>query len=667
MRISEDGERLETGGFYMSKFYDESKVVELNLTFSQSDYKSQLSSNYNSKKEIPATLTYGDKVLEEVGVRYRGNTSYRRGGDKKSFSIDLEFVTKGQDINGYNELKLNNWVEDTSSMREVFYSNMARKNIPSTRGNFVNLTINGQNQGIFSNIQKLEKDHAKEWFFDGDATRWRAERTGGGGGFGGGFGGGGFGGAFGAGTSSMNDLGTNGSDYEDAYTLKKAYKDNPWQDLANACHTLGVTSRDRVIEEAGKLLDIDAALWFLATENIFDDDDGYVNKGGMDYYVYFDVASGRVLPIEYDGNSVLNGHNYNPFKNANSSSFPLLNILLNIPELRQRYLAHYRTVLEESLKPEVTTPVIDGYFALIDPYQAKDAPRHTSYNQFKSGVPDLKNKISSRYNSLMGNNEIKQTGLTIGNVNDAVNGKTSVRPTADQTVTVTAEVSGNKGVNAVYLYYSNVLAGTFTKVDMSNAGGNTYKADIPPQDKGAFVRYYIEAIANDSAKTATYEPVGAEHDVFIYQVISAESASSSVVINEAMPANKTTVATNDGKFSDWIELFNNSDQAIDLTGYYLTDEENTLDRWAFPSGTTIGAKSTLTIWADDKPELTDGLHANFKLSAGGENIYLVTPDMKFADQLSYTDAEDDASFARLPNGTGNFTWSSSPTYNQPNQ
>jgi len=31
MRISEDGERLETGGFYMSKFYDESKVVELTL------------------------------------------------------------------------------------------------------------------------------------------------------------------------------------------------------------------------------------------------------------------------------------------------------------------------------------------------------------------------------------------------------------------------------------------------------------------------------------------------------------------------------------------------------------------------------------------------------------------------------------------------------------
>ena len=151
-RISDDGERLEQGGFYTSKYYDESVMETVYLDFDQADFTTQLAQNYTSKVEIPATLRYQDKTLEQVGVRYRGNTSYTRAGDKKSFSIDLEWAIDGQDINGYNELKLNNGFEDASAMREVLYANLARKNIPSARGNFVNLVVNGENYGVYSNV-----------------------------------------------------------------------------------------------------------------------------------------------------------------------------------------------------------------------------------------------------------------------------------------------------------------------------------------------------------------------------------------------------------------------------------------------------------------------------------------------------------------------------------
>lgn len=206
MRISADGERLERGGFYTSKLYDETTLETIYIDFDQADYKTQLADNYESKTEIPATLTYKDKVLEQVGVRYRGLTSYSFAGEKKSFSVDLEFAIDGQDINGYNELNLNNGYEDHSNMREVLYSNLGRINHSSAKANFVKVVVNGENYGVYANVQKLEKDHVKEWFLDKDATRWRAETAGGfsfGGGFGGGgdfdfgdidFGGGGFGG-----------------------------------------------------------------------------------------------------------------------------------------------------------------------------------------------------------------------------------------------------------------------------------------------------------------------------------------------------------------------------------------------------------------------------------------------------------------------------------------
>lgn len=97
------------------------------------------------------------------------------------------------------------------------------------------------------------------------------------------------------------------------------------------------------------VLDIDRTLWFLASEIAWTDEDSYVHKGKMDYYVYYEPESGRMVPMEYDGNSVLLGQNSNwsPFYNANKVNYPLLNRLLAMPHWRQRYLAHLRTILQE--------------------------------------------------------------------------------------------------------------------------------------------------------------------------------------------------------------------------------------------------------------------------------------------------------------------------------
>lgn len=668
MRVSADGQMLESGGFYTSKLYQENVIETVYLDFPQPDYWTQLTNNYNSKTPIEATLRYKDKVLEQVGVRFRGMTSYSRADRKKSFDIDLEWKIDGQDINGYNSLKLNNGYEDQSAMREVLYSNLARKNIPSAKANFVNLIVNGENFGVYANVQKLNKDHAKEWFLDNEATRWRAEApTAGGGGFGGGFGGGG--GIFGAGTSTLNDLGANGSSYQNAYTLKHSNVTDPWQDLANAAHTMGVASPTYLIDELSQYMDIDAALWFIASENIFTDDDSYINKGGMDYYVYFDVATGRIVPIEYDGNSAMSTQlatSWAPLHKINDTQFPLMNKLLNIPELRQRYLAHYRTIIEESLNPTIAHAKIDQYAQLIDTYIAAPAVRLYTYQQYQSGVQTLKTFFTTRQQFLLNHADVRAPVITIADVVDSVNGQASVRPTATQTVDVSARVTGDTAIRGVNLYYGAGLMGGFSKVAMTSAGNGTYRGVIPAFARGTYVRYYIEAVANNTAGSVTYSPKGAEHDVYVYQVQAAEQTGSAVVINEIMPSNATTAQDEEGDFGDWIELYNNSDQAVSLAGWFLTDEDTRLDRWAFPAGTSIPARGTLIVWADDKNDLTTGLHANFKLSAGGETLYLVKPDRTFADQVTFANAQTDQSYSRSPNGSGGWQWTSRTSFNAAN-
>jgi hypothetical protein len=97
------------------------------------------------------------------------------------------------------------------------------------------------------------------------------------------------------------------------------------------------------------------------------------------------------------------------------------------------------------------------------------------------------------------------------------------------------------------------------------------------------------------------------------------------VISEFMAANETTLVDEDGDFSDWIEIFNSADQPVDLAGYYLTDNSQVLDRWVFPS-VILDPGERLVVFASGKDRDVGELHADFKLSAGGEYLGLVLPD-----------------------------------------
>jgi hypothetical protein len=143
-----------------------------------------------------------------------------------------------------------------------------------------------------------------------------------------------------------------------------------------------------------------------------------------------------------------------------------------------------------------------------------------------------------------------------------------------------------------------------------------------------------------------------------------EQSPATVVINELMPVNSTTVTDNYGQFDDWIELYNVTSASIDLSGYYLSDNRKKLSKWQFPQGTSIDGKGYLIIWADgDSTQF--GLHTNFKLSSSGEDAVLSTPDLKIMDKISFPAQSFEQSYSRIPNGTGSFLWRK-PTFGKSN-
>ncbi len=148
------------------------------------------------------------------------------------------------------------------------------------------------------------------------------------------------------------------------------------------------------------------------------------------------------------------------------------------------------------------------------------------------------------------------------------------------------------------------------------------------------------------------------------------AAKPGLVLNELMAVNTNTVSDQNGEFDDWIELYNNTDSTINLLGYYLTDSKSELSKWAFPD-VQIASKSYLCVWADGDV-LQSGLHTNYKLSSLGETILLLTPELNVIDQVKYIEQAIvigetfvEKSFARMPNGTGAFSWQL-PSFNGEN-
>jgi len=131
-----------------------------------------------------------------------------------------------------------------------------------------------------------------------------------------------------------------------------------------------------------------------------------------------------------------------------------------------------------------------------------------------------------------------------------------------------------------------------------------------------------------------------------------------------MVSNDTTAQDQDGEFDDWIELYNLGDEEADISGYFLSDNGQNLVKYKIPDNIILPPGGYLIVWADED-NAQEGLHANFKLSKSGETIYLAGKDSVVVDFINYSDLETDISYARKPNGTGDFQLSD-PTFNANN-
>ena len=141
--------------------------------------------------------------------------------------------------------------------------------------------------------------------------------------------------------------------------------------------------------------------------------------------------------------------------------------------------------------------------------------------------------------------------------------------------------------------------------------------------------------------------------------------ATAIVINELMASNVGTVMSPATNFDSWIELYNPSDQDVDLGGWYLSDNAENLRMWHMPKDMgKIPAKGYKVVWLGSNNLKTN--QAPFKLDCEGGTVFLSDGSGQLVASQQYPEAMSLASYARTADGGDEWGWTADATPGETN-
>jgi hypothetical protein len=437
--------------------YAPNALRTLFLDFAETDWEKELEDFHGTDVDVPATLTVDAKAYYDVGVRFRGSSSYFMVGTgyKRSLNLSLDMAHKDQKLQGHATLNLLNSHEDPSFLRTVLCLEIARQYLPVPQANLVRLVINGENWGVYVNLEQFDKEFVARWFGTRGGARWKVPGSP-------------------DAQGSLAYLGDNAAAYKGIYEIKSKDEPQAWADLVEMCRVLNETPAADVETALATRLDIDGALKFLALENVLINNDGYWIRSS-DYSLYED-ESGRFHVFPADVNETFStlggpggpggpggrggrggpgsahgpppggpppngfgrpppgggppgrgrqagGVALDPLVSAKDTSRPLAAKLLAVPALRARYLQDVRDIAETWLDWTRLGPLATQYHALIADAVEADTRKLASSAAFRQSLEgagaeterhgpggpaiSLKSFAEQRRAFLLGNAEVK--------------------------------------------------------------------------------------------------------------------------------------------------------------------------------------------------------------------------------------------------------------------
>lgn len=655
------------GSAKSQSFYDINTVQNISIDFGYTNWDYRLDTAKAGSEDfiVAKSCTINGVVFDSVGVKYKGNSSYRSTNNKNPLHIELNYVKTTQNYKGITDIKLGNGFSDPSMIREALSYEILRNYMYASRCNFARVNMNGTYYGVYSNAEHLGDPMLTHNFHSTHGTLVKCNPTQ---------------------TSNstgpdLRYLGTAPTSYSPYYEIKNGIG---FTELIGLCDTL-----NNNFSNIEKALDIDGAIWMLAFNNLLINLDSYSGTFRQNYYLYKSEAD-RFYPIIWDLNmsfagfpmvsatSRLDTSTAKTFplnSNVTSSVHPLITKIYNYGTYRRMLQAHIKTMAQEMFATGSYASRGLSMQNIIDSSVNADPYKFFTYTNFRSnlnssvaggGPPGPGGGAVSGITSLMAGRLAflnTQSWYTNAGPNISVS-LSDTNPAFLSTVTVKATIPNITAANYVYLGYRDHQVKAFQKVQMFDDGAHN---DGGANDKvfGAYmpissarIEYYVyaEDLVSDQG---AFAPARAEHEFFSVDAIVPQQNPGDLIINEFVASNLSGARDYNGEYNDWLEIKNKTTDPISLDGVFLTDTFGNNQKWSFPKQTVVPAQGYVLVWCDEDVE-QGGLHANFKLSASGERLKMTTASATL-DSFIFGQQFSNLSSARCIDGSGPFLNGRNPT------
>lgn len=399
-------------------FYDPGTVRTIFFEIDSTDWEAELMAFKSTDVEVPATMTVDGRRYEDVGLSFRGNSSFSMvpAGLKHSINVSVDAVHDGQNVQGHRTLNLLNGNGDPSFMRGILFHDIAREYIMAPLSNFAQVVINGESWGVFVSVEQLNRDFFATRMAGDNGTRWKVP------------------GSPGGGRAGLEYLGDDPEAYKRSYEIKNKDNQKSWNALVNLTRVLNTTPADRLEAALAPILDVDGALRFLALDIVLVNSDGYWTRGS-DYFLYLDEA-GRFHVIANDTNETFSsaggrggrgrggrrgmgapppaqagtdvligtppggpmggGPTVDLLAGLDDATKPLRSKLLAVPALRARYLAYAREIATTWLDWNRLGPAAERYHAVAAPFVEADTRKLATTEQFTRSLEELRAFVDAR-------------------------------------------------------------------------------------------------------------------------------------------------------------------------------------------------------------------------------------------------------------------------------
>jgi spore coat protein CotH len=242
---------------------------------------------------VHGELTAGGKTIKNVGLRFKGNSSYMTSarGPKRPFKVDLNRYDRALRLNGLKAINLNNNAMDSTQIREALsYAVFRAAGVPAPRTAFaeVTLTVPGkydkEHLGLYTLIEEVDKTFLKDRFKSGKGLLLKPEIQMGR-----------------MPVVGIEHLGDNWEKYQAQYQPKNEPSKKERQRLIDFARLISKADDEQLKKEVGSYLDVEEFLRYLAVNALLVNTDSYYGFG-HNYYLYLNPETNKFAFIPWDLN-----------------------------------------------------------------------------------------------------------------------------------------------------------------------------------------------------------------------------------------------------------------------------------------------------------------------------------------------------------------------------